>query len=96
MPFPLDGKIKALYEMKRGLRLIFQAGGPAFLRSAALFPVVGSVEVSGRFIDRLTKVQNGPKSKPSKYKGVVRPFLEPLRLNGRGGFPLSPLSHSPP
>ena len=32
MPFPLDGKIKALYEMKRGFRLIFQAGGPAFLR----------------------------------------------------------------
>ena len=32
MPFPLDGKDKALYEMKRGLRLIFQAGGPAFLR----------------------------------------------------------------
>ena len=25
-------KNKALYEMKRGFRLIFQAGGPAFLR----------------------------------------------------------------
>ena len=30
---------------KRCLRLIFQAGGPAFLRSAALFPVVKCVEV---------------------------------------------------
>ena len=40
MPFPLDGKNKALYEMKRGFRLIFQVGGPAFLRSAALFPVI--------------------------------------------------------
>ena len=66
------------------------------MRSAALFPVVGSVEVSGRFIDRLTKAQNGPKSKPSKYKGVVRPFLEPLRLAGQGGFlRLPPLTLSP-
>ncbi len=69
MPFPLDGKNKALYEMKRGFRLIFQVGGPAFLRSATLFPVVGSVEVSGRFIDRLTKAQNGPKSNPQNTRG---------------------------
>ena len=55
--------------MKRGFRLMFQAGGPAFLRSAALFPVVGSVEVSGRFIDRLTKAQNGPKSSPQSTRG---------------------------
>ena len=58
MPFPLDGKIKALYEMKRGFRLIFQAGGPAFLRSAALFPVVKCVEVYACQIDRLTKAQS--------------------------------------
>ena len=30
---------------KRGFRLIFQAGGPAFLRSAALFPAHKCVEV---------------------------------------------------
>jgi len=30
------GKIKALYEMERGFRLIFQAGGPAFLRFEAM------------------------------------------------------------
>ena len=54
---------------KRGFRLIFQAGGPAFLRSAALFPVVGSVEVSGWFIDRLTKAQNGPKSSLQNTRG---------------------------
>ena len=85
---------------KRGFRLIFQAGGPAFLRSAALFPAYKCVEVCACQIDRLTKAQNGPKSKPSKYKGVVRPFLEQLRLAGRGGFLqrffASPLSHSPP
>ena len=69
MPFPLDGKNKALYEMKRGFRLIFQVGDPAFLRSAALFPVVGSVEVSGKFIDRLTKAQNDPKSNPQNTRG---------------------------
>ena len=55
MPFPLNGKNKALYEMKRGFRLIFQVGGPAFLRSAALFPVVKCVEVYACQIDRLTK-----------------------------------------
>lgn len=32
-----------------------------------------------------------------KIQGVVRPFLEPLRLAGRGGFPLSPSPRpSPP
>ena len=39
---------------KRGFRLIFQVGGPAFLRSAALFPVVKSVEIPGRKIGKLT------------------------------------------
>ena len=67
---------------KRGLRLIFQAGGPAFLRSAALFPAYKCVEVCACQIDRLTKAQNGPKSKPSKYKGVVRPFSGTPRLAG--------------
>ena len=95
MPFPLDGKIKALYEMKRGFRLIFQAGGPAFLRSAALFPVVKCVEVCACQIDRLTNPKTA-QIKPSKYKGVVRPFSGTLRLAGRGVFCASPLSHSPP
>lgn len=54
---------------KRGFRLIFQVGGPAFLRSAALFPVVKCVEVSGMFIDRLTKAPNGPKSSPQNTRG---------------------------
>lgn len=71
---------------KRGFRLIIQAGGPAFLRLPPFFPVVGNVEVSGRFIDRLTNPPKRAIFKPSRYKGVVRPFLGPLRLNGRGGF----------
>ena len=83
MPFPLDGKNKALYEMKRGFRLIFQAGGSAFFRSAALFPVVGSVEVSGRFIDRLTKVKNGPKSSPQSTMPFGIGILS-LMWNGHG------------
>ena len=41
------------------------------MRSAALFPVVGSVEVSGWFIDRLTKAQNGPKSNPQNTRGYT-------------------------
>src|SRR5699024_8837575 len=71
MPFPLDGKNKALYEMKRGFRLIFQAGGPAFLRSAALFPVVKCVEVYACQIDRLTKAQN----QTLKIQGGSAPFF---------------------
>lgn len=55
--------------MKRGFRLIFQAGGPAFLRSAALFPVVKCVEVCACQIDRLTNPKTA-QIKPSKYKGV--------------------------
>ena len=62
----------------RGLRLIFQVGGPAFLRFTPFFPVVGCVEVSGFQIDKLTNPSKGD-FKPSKSKGVVRPFLEPLR-----------------
>ena len=54
---------------KRGFCLIFQAGGPAFLRSAALFPVVKCVQVCACQIDRLTKAQNGPKSSPQNTRG---------------------------
>ena len=61
---------------QRGFRLIFQAGSPAFLRVPTFFPVVGSAEVSGSFIDRLTNPQKRANSKPSRSKGVVRPFLE--------------------
>ena len=64
---------------KRGFHLKIQAGGPAFLRFAAFFPVVGSAEVSGSFIDRLTNPPKRANFKPSRYKGVVRPFLEPPR-----------------
>ena len=89
----LDGK-SAAKPPKRGFRLIFQAGGPAFLRSAALFPVVGSVEVSGRFIDRLTKAQNGPKSNPQNTRGQCTLSQE---LSGwqAGKFFALPPSHVP-
>lgn len=81
---------------KRSFQLIFQAGNSAFLRFTLFFPVVGYVKVSDSYIDRLTKTQKWVDFKPSRYKGGVRPFLEPLRLNGRGGFLLfPPLTLSP-
>lgn len=49
------------------------------MRLSPFFPVVGSVEVSGSFIDRLTNPPKGANFKPSRYKGAVRPFLEPPR-----------------
>lgn len=71
---------------KRSFRLIFQAGNSAFLRFTLFFPVVGYVKVSDSYIDRLTTTPKRVDFKPSRYMGVVRPFLEPLRLAGRGGF----------
>ena len=63
---------------QRGFRLKIQAGGPAFLRFTAFFPVIGSVEVSGLEIDKLTNTSKDD-FKPSKSKGEVRPFLGPPR-----------------
>ena len=60
--------------MKRGFRLIFQVGGPAFLRSAALFPVVKCVEVCACQIDRLTKAKNGS-TQALKIQGGSAPFF---------------------
>lgn len=54
-------------EQMRSFRLIFQAGGPAFLHFPAFFPVVGSVEVSNSFIDRLTNPPKRVNFKPSRY-----------------------------
>ena len=91
MPFPLDGKIKALYEMKRGFRLIFQVGGPAFLRSAALFPAHKCVEVYACQIDRLTKAQN----QTLKIQGGSAPFFRNSPAGRPGFFALPPLTLSP-
>ena len=71
------------------------------MRLSPFFPVVGSVEVSGSFIDRLTNPPKRANFKPSRYKGVVRPFLEPLRQAAgevfRSDFSLSPSpTPSPP
>lgn len=95
MPFPQNGETKDFYEQMRGLRLIFQVGGPAFLRFTPFFPAHGCVEDSGKQVDRLT---NSPKndSKPSKSKGEVRPFLETFLAYQLGRFLAFPLSHSPP
>ena len=92
MPFPLDGKNKVLYEMKRGFRLIFQAGGPAFLRSAALFPAYKCVEVYACQIDRLTKAQN----QTLKIHGGSVPFFRNSPAGRPGSFlRFPPLTLSP-
>ena len=54
---------------KRSFHLIFQAGNSAFLRLPLFFPVVGTVKVFGRYIDRLTKAPNGPISSPQNTRG---------------------------
>ena len=92
MPFPQNGKTKDFHKQMRGLRLIFQVGGPAFLRSAALFPVVKCVEVSGRFIDRLTKAQNGP-NQTLKIQGGSAPFFRNSPATRPGSFLRRPPSH---
>ena len=75
MPFLLDGKIKALYEMKRGFRLIFQVGGPTFLHSANLFPAHKCVEICACQIDKFAKAQNVPKSSPQNTMGQCVFFM---------------------
>ena len=96
MPFPKNSKTKTFYEHKRSFHLIFQAGNSAFLRLPLFFPVVGSVEVSGRIIDRLTKPQTG-KFQALKIQGGSAPFFR-NRFGWQAGavFCFSPLSHSPP
>lgn len=57
---------------KRSFHLIFQAGNSAFLRLPLFFPVVGTVKVFGRYIDRLTKAPNGPISSPQDTRGYCK------------------------
>ena len=57
------------YASERGAPPDFSGRGPAFLRSAALFPVVKCVEVYACQIDRLTKAQNGQISSPQNTWG---------------------------
>ena len=71
MPFPKNSKTKTFYEHKRSFHLIFQAGNSAFLRLPLFFPVVGTVKVFGRYIDRLTKAPNGPISSPQNTRGYA-------------------------
>ena len=49
-----------------GLPPDFSGGGPAFLRLPLFFSVVGTVKVSGSYIDRLTKLSPSPRPSPPK------------------------------
>jgi hypothetical protein len=57
--FSIKWKPKGFHEQMRGLYLIFQAGGPAFLRFTPFFPVHGCVEVSGFEMDKLMNTSKG-------------------------------------
>ena len=72
----------------------FQAGNSAFLRSAALFPLVKCVEVYACQIDRLTKAQNGPRSNPQNTRGQC-PLSQELSGWQAGKFFALPPSHVP-
>ena len=70
-PITVIPVFRDICKAERSFHLIFQAGGPAFLRSAALFPVVKCVEVYACQIDRLTKSQN----QTLKIQGGSAPFF---------------------
>ena len=68
-PITVIPVFRDICKAKRSFRLIFQAGNSAFLRLSLFFPVVGTVKVFGRYIDRLTKAPNGPISSPQNTRG---------------------------
>ena len=68
-PITVIPVFKDICKAKRSFHLIFQAGNSAFLRLPLFFPVVGTVKVFGRYIDRLTKAPNGPISSPQDTRG---------------------------
>ena len=91
----VQGKIRS-ETPQAGLPPDFSGRRPRFFAFCGSFPrcqMCRSLRLSNRQIDESPK---RPKIKPSKYKGVVRPFSGTLRLAGRGVFCASPLSHSPP
>ena len=88
MHFPQNGK-KDFYEQMRGLRLIFQVGGPAVLRFMPFFPTHGCVKDSGKQVDKLTNVSK------DDFKSIVRPFLATPQLADRDVFHFLPLTRSP-
>ena len=68
-PITVIPVFRDICKAKRSFHLIFQAGNSAFLRLPLFFPVVGTVKVFGRYIDRLTKAPNGPISSPQDTRG---------------------------
>ena len=55
-PITVIPVFRDICKAKRSFHLIFQAGNSAFLRLPLFFPVVGTVKVFARYIDRLTKI----------------------------------------
>ena len=91
----VQGKIRG-ETPQAGLPPDFSGRRPRFFAFCGPFPrcrKCRSFRLVHRQVDESPK---RPKIKPSKYKGVVRPFLEPLRLAGQGGFLRLPPSHTLP
>ena len=95
MPFPLDDKKQGFVRDEAGLPPGFSGWRPRFFAFCGPFPrcqMCRSLHLSNRQVDESPKRVN---FKPSRYKGVVRPFLETASAGKPGRFSASPLSHSP-
>ena len=94
-PITVIPVFKDICKAKRSFHLIFQAGNSAFLRLPLFFPVVGTVKVFGRYIDRLTKAQMG-QFQTLKIQGGSAPFFRTAPAEWLGRFSAFPPSHTLP
>ena len=91
----VQGKIRS-ETPQAGLPPDFSGWRPRFFAFCGPFPrcqMCRSLHLSNRQVDESPKQ---PKIKPSKYKGVVRPFSGTPRLAGWGVFALPPSHTLPP
>jgi len=91
----VQGKIRS-ETPQAGLPPDFSGRRPRFFAFCGPFPRCRKCRSFRQVHRQVDESPKRPKIKPSKYKGVVRPFSGTPRLAGRGVFCASPLSHSPP
>ena len=77
-PITVIPVFRDICKAKRSFHLIFQAGNSAFLRLPLFFPVVGTVKVFGRYIDRLTEAPNGSISSPQNTRRKPLSYIPAL------------------
>ena len=96
-PITVIPVLRDICKGKRSFRLIFSGWEFRFFAFTTLFSRCRNCKSCWQLYRWIDKSPKRDDFKPSRYKGVVRPFLEPLRLTGRGGFPLPPSPRpSPP